>query len=84
MGARVSANPIGVLAGTQLGEGYLEDDLTKRTQMRMSVIVPVFNEVLLIRPFLLHLRERAPEAEITAYSAGELPSWTLVDFRTCR
>jgi rSAM/selenodomain-associated transferase 2 len=70
MGARVSANPIGVLAGTQLRAGYLEDDLTKRTQMRMSVIVPVFNEVLLIRPFLLHLRERAPEVEIIVADGG--------------
>jgi rSAM/selenodomain-associated transferase 2 len=32
--------------------------------MQFSIIVPVFNEALLIRPFLKHLRERAPEAEI--------------------
>src|SRR6266704_2005296 len=31
---------------------------------KFSIIVPVFNEALLIRPFLAHLRERAPEAEI--------------------
>ena len=32
--------------------------------MRISVIVPVFNEAPGIRRFLVHLRERAPEAEI--------------------
>lgn len=32
--------------------------------MSVSIIVPVLNEAPLIRPFLAHLRERAPEAEI--------------------
>jgi rSAM/selenodomain-associated transferase 2 len=32
--------------------------------MQFSVIVPVFNEASLIRPFLAHLRQRAPGAEI--------------------
>ena len=32
--------------------------------MQVSIIVPVLNEALLIRPFLEHLRERAPGAEI--------------------
>src|SRR5262249_9026006 len=32
--------------------------------MRVSVIVPVFNEASVIRQFLAHLRERAPGAEI--------------------
>jgi len=32
--------------------------------MQVSIIVPVLNEALLIRRFLGHLRERAPEAEI--------------------
>jgi rSAM/selenodomain-associated transferase 2 len=36
----------------------------KRARMQVSIIVPVFNEALLIRPFLAHLRERAPGAEI--------------------
>ena len=31
---------------------------------KFSVIVPVLNEASLIRPFLQHLRDRAPEAEI--------------------
>jgi rSAM/selenodomain-associated transferase 2 len=33
-------------------------------QMQVSIIVPVLNEAPLIRPFLEHLRERAPGAEI--------------------
>ena len=32
--------------------------------MQVSIIVPVFNEASLIRTFLLHLRQRAPDAEI--------------------
>src|ERR687892_372939 len=38
--------------------------------MRVSVIVPVFNEAELIRPFLMHLRERAAEAEIIVADGG--------------
>ena len=38
--------------------------------MRVSVIVPVFNEAELIRPFLMHLRERAPGAEIILVDGG--------------
>jgi rSAM/selenodomain-associated transferase 2 len=33
-------------------------------RMQLSIIVPVFNEASLIRSFLQHLRERAPEGEI--------------------
>ncbi len=32
--------------------------------MQVSIIVPVFNEAALIQPFLAHLRQRAPAAEI--------------------
>jgi rSAM/selenodomain-associated transferase 2 len=32
--------------------------------MQFSIVVPVYNEASLIGPFLHHLRERAPEAEI--------------------
>jgi rSAM/selenodomain-associated transferase 2 len=32
--------------------------------VQVSIIVPVFNEAPLIRPFLAHLHERVPEAEI--------------------
>jgi rSAM/selenodomain-associated transferase 2 len=38
--------------------------------MQLSIIVPVFNEASLIRPFLQHLRERAPEAEIIVADGG--------------
>jgi rSAM/selenodomain-associated transferase 2 len=40
--------------------GVLDD----RLHVQVSIIVPVFNEALLIRPFLAGLRERAPGAEI--------------------
>jgi rSAM/selenodomain-associated transferase 2 len=45
-------------------------ELVKNTQTKFSVIVPVFNEALLIRPFLQHLRDRAPEAEIIVADGG--------------
>src|SRR5438874_11858347 len=38
--------------------------------MQFSVIIPVFNEASLIRPFLQHLRERAPDAEIIVADGG--------------
>jgi rSAM/selenodomain-associated transferase 2 len=38
--------------------------------MQFSIIVPVFNEAPLIRPFLRHLRERAPEVEIIVADGG--------------
>ena len=38
--------------------------------MNISIIVPVLNEALLIHPFLKHLRERAPEAEIIVVDGG--------------
>lgn len=36
----------------------------KKSQMQVSIIIPVFNEALLIRPFLSNLRERTGGAEI--------------------
>jgi rSAM/selenodomain-associated transferase 2 len=42
----------------------------KSTRTKFSVIVPVFNEAPLIRPFLKHLRDRAPEAEIIVADGG--------------
>ena len=42
----------------------------KSTHTEFSVIVPVFNEALLIRPFLQQLRDRAPEAEIIVADGG--------------
>src|SRR5438046_10015164 len=38
--------------------------------MRISIIVPVYNEAALIRLFLAHLRERAPAAEIIVADGG--------------
>jgi rSAM/selenodomain-associated transferase 2 len=48
----------------------LADDSEKSIRMKFSIIVPVLNEALLIRPFLQHLRERAPEAEIIVADGG--------------
>jgi rSAM/selenodomain-associated transferase 2 len=39
-------------------------------RMKLSIIVPVFNEARLLRTFLAHLRERAPEAEIVVADGG--------------
>jgi len=49
---------------------HLADDSEKSVRTQFSIIVPVFNEALLIRPFLLHLRERAPGAEIIVADGG--------------
>src|SRR5438477_10176688 len=45
-------------------------DLEKSVRTQFSIIVPVFNEAPLMRPFLQHLRERAPEAEIIVADGG--------------
>jgi rSAM/selenodomain-associated transferase 2 len=42
----------------------------KKTQTKVSIIVPVFNEALLIRPFLRHLSEQALGAEIIVADGG--------------
>jgi rSAM/selenodomain-associated transferase 2 len=44
--------------------------LVKNTRAKFSVIVPTFNEAALIRQFLQHLRERAPNAEIIIADGG--------------
>jgi rSAM/selenodomain-associated transferase 2 len=38
--------------------------------MKISIIVPVFDEAPVIRPFLRHIRERAPGAEIIVADGG--------------
>ena len=48
----------------------LSGDLEKSVRTQFSIIVPVFNEAPLMRPFLQHLRERAPEAEIIVADGG--------------
>jgi rSAM/selenodomain-associated transferase 2 len=45
-------------------------DPQKSVGTQISIIVPVFNERALIRPFLNHLRERAPEAEVVVVDGG--------------
>src|SRR6266568_3604965 len=49
---------------------HLSGDLEKSVRTQFSIIVPVFNEAPLIRPFLQHLRERAPGAEIIVADGG--------------
>jgi rSAM/selenodomain-associated transferase 2 len=48
----------------------LAGDFAKSIRMKVSIIVPVFNEAQLLRSFLTHLRERAPEAEIIVADGG--------------
>jgi rSAM/selenodomain-associated transferase 2 len=48
----------------------------KSTRTKFSVIVPVFNEATLIRPFLKHLRDRASEAEIIVADGGSTDGTT--------
>jgi rSAM/selenodomain-associated transferase 2 len=45
-------------------------DPQKSVGTQISIIVPVLNERALIRPFLNHLRERAPEAEVVVVDGG--------------
>ena len=44
----------------------------KSTRTKFSVIVPVLNEAVLIGPFLRHLRDRAPGAEIIVADGGSI------------
>jgi rSAM/selenodomain-associated transferase 2 len=55
---------------TRADDSPLKGDLDKRNGMQFSIIVPVFNEAPLIRPFLRHLRERALGAEIIVADGG--------------
>jgi rSAM/selenodomain-associated transferase 2 len=55
---------------TRTNESALQGDLNKRSGTQFSIIVPVFNEAPLILPFLRHLRERAPGAEIIVADGG--------------
>src|SRR6266567_108863 len=49
---------------------HLSGDLEKSVRTQFSIIVPVFNEAPLIQPFLQHLRERTPGAEIILADGG--------------
>ena len=58
------------MAKTQSRNRHLAGDSEKRVGTQVSIIVPVFNEASLIRPFLQHLRKRAPDAEIIVADGG--------------
>jgi rSAM/selenodomain-associated transferase 2 len=51
--------------------------------MHVSIIVPVFNEAELIRPFLGHLHERAPGAEIIVADGGSTDGTDLLAAGFC-
>ena len=59
-----------VSAKMGLRDRQLRGDSEKSVRTQFSIIVPVLNEALLIRPFLQHLRERAPGAEIIVADGG--------------
>jgi rSAM/selenodomain-associated transferase 2 len=63
-------NSNAILAKTRSHYRGLTGDPEKRVGAQVSIIVPVFNEASLMRPFLQHLRERAPEAEIIVADGG--------------
>jgi len=71
-GPPVSVKPSSVFLAETKGRDrqLLAGDSEKSMGMRFSIIVPVFNEASLIRPFLVHLRERAPGAEIIVADGG--------------
>jgi rSAM/selenodomain-associated transferase 2 len=46
--------------------------------MKVSIIVPVLNEAPLLRPFLLHLRDRAPGSEIIVADGGSADSTAVL------
>ena len=51
--------------------------------MQVSIIVPVLNEAPLIRPFLAHLRERAPGAEIIVVDGASTDGTDELAARFC-
>jgi rSAM/selenodomain-associated transferase 2 len=51
--------------------------------MRISIVVPVYNEAPLIRPFLEQLRERAPGAEIIVADGGSTDGTAELAARSC-
>jgi rSAM/selenodomain-associated transferase 2 len=70
--AEVLSHPVNLAIPTKLEwqDSHLAGDFEKPVRTQFSIIVPVFNEAPLIRPFLQHLRERAPGAEIIVADGG--------------
>jgi rSAM/selenodomain-associated transferase 2 len=68
----VLSHPVNLAIPTKLEwqDSRLMGDLERPVRTQFSIIVPVFNEAPLIRPFLQHLRERAPGAEIIVADGG--------------
>jgi rSAM/selenodomain-associated transferase 2 len=66
----ISVESSAVLGKMRSRDRHLAGDSEKSVRTQFSIIVPVLNEALLIRPFLQHLRERAPEAEIIVADGG--------------
>jgi rSAM/selenodomain-associated transferase 2 len=69
-GRSIFAGPSALAAKTRLRDRNLTRDRERSVETQVSIIVPVFNEAPLIRPFLRHLRERAPEAEVVVVDGG--------------
>ena len=63
-GQSIFAGASALSARTRRRDRHLTRDREKTSGTQISIIVPVFNEAPLIRPFLRHLRDRAPEAEV--------------------
>src|SRR2546421_1456777 len=66
----LSAESSTVSAKMRSRDHDLTGDSEKNVRTQLSIIVPVFNEAPLIRPFLQHLRDRTPEAEIIVADGG--------------
>lgn len=69
-GNSVFAESGAVAAKMRSRDHHLADNSENSIGAQISIIVPVFNETLLIQPFLQHLRERAPGAEIIVVDGG--------------
>ena len=69
-GRLVSVKSSAALTKTRWRKRHSSGDSAKSVGTQISIVVPVFNEAPLIRPFLEHLRERAPEAEIIVADGG--------------
>ena len=66
----MSVKSSAALTKTRSRKRHSSGDSAKSVGTQISIVVPVFNEAPLIRPFLEHLRERAPEAEIIVADGG--------------